>query len=52
MGEPIEDIANLRHEMYVRKSIEIGLADSKAGRTTDVDEVRAKFELDSKSSSD
>jgi len=32
-------------EIYVRQAIERGLADSKAGRTTDVKEVRAKYGL-------
>jgi hypothetical protein len=36
---------NLMHETYVRQSIEQGLADSEAGRTTSVEEVRAKFGL-------
>jgi hypothetical protein len=34
---------DLMHEIYVRQSIEKGLADSKAGRTTSVEEVRGKF---------
>jgi predicted transcriptional regulator len=34
---------DLIHEIYVREVIERGLADSKAGRTTDVREVRAKY---------
>ena len=33
------------HEIYVRQSIERGLADSLAGRTTSVEEVREKFGL-------
>jgi predicted transcriptional regulator len=36
---------DLMHEIYVRQSIEAGLADSKAGRVTDVAEVRARFSL-------
>ena len=36
---------DLMHEIYVRQSIEKGLADSEAGRTTSVEEVRAKFGL-------
>ena len=36
---------DLMHEIYVRQSIEAGLADSKAGRVTDVTEVRARFGL-------
>ncbi len=33
------------HEIYVRQAIEAGLADSEAGKATDVAEVRAKFGL-------
>jgi predicted transcriptional regulator len=36
---------DLIHEIYVRQSIEKGLADSEAGRTTSVEEVREKFGL-------
>jgi hypothetical protein len=36
---------DLMHEIYVRQSIEKGLADSKAGRTTSVEEIRKKFGL-------
>jgi hypothetical protein len=36
---------DLMHEIYVREVIERGLDDSKAGRTTDVREVRAKYGL-------
>lgn len=36
---------DLMHEIYVRETIERGLADSKAGRTRDVKEVRAKYGL-------
>ena len=36
---------DLMREIYVRQAIESGLADSKAGRTTDVKEVRAKYDL-------
>ena len=36
---------DLMHEIYVRKTIEKGMADSKAGRTRDVKEVRAKYGL-------
>lgn len=32
---------DLVHEIYVRQAIEAGLADSKAGRTTDVERVRS-----------
>jgi len=37
----------LMHEIYVRQSIEAGLADSEAGKVTDATEVRAKFGLES-----
>jgi predicted transcriptional regulator len=37
---------DLMHEIYVRQSIEAGLADSEAGRVRDVAEVRAKFGLE------
>ena len=36
---------DLMYEIYVRQAIESGLADSEAGRTLDVQEVRAKFGL-------
>ena len=36
---------DLMHEIYVREAIEKGLTDSKAGRTRDVREVRAKYGL-------
>jgi hypothetical protein len=36
---------DLMHEIYVREVIELGLADSKAGRTKDVKEIRAKYGL-------
>ena len=36
---------DLMHEIYVREAIERGLADSRAGRTTGVAEVRAKYGL-------
>ena len=36
---------DLMHEIFVRESIERGLADSKAGRTKYVREVRAKYGL-------
>jgi len=44
-----EDITwdELMHEIYVRQSIDAGLADSKAGRTVDVKAVREKFGLPS-----
>ena len=42
-----EDVTwdDLMHETYVRQAIEQGLADSKAGRTKSVQEVRAKYGL-------
>lgn len=36
---------DLMYKIYVRQTIEAGLEDSKAGRTIDVREVRAKFGL-------
>ncbi len=36
---------DLMYEIYVRQAIEAGLEDSKAGRTTNAKEVRAKFGL-------
>ncbi len=36
---------DLMYKIYVRQSIEAGLDDSKAGRTIDVKEVRARFGL-------
>lgn len=36
---------DLMREIYVRQAIESGLADSQAGRTTDVEQVRAQFGL-------
>ncbi len=36
---------DLMHQIYVRETIERGLADSRAGRTKDVKEVRAKYGL-------
>ncbi len=36
---------DLMYEIYVRQAIEAGLADSEAGRTLDVKEVRATFGL-------
>jgi len=38
---------DLMHEIYVRQSIEAGLADSEAGRVTDVADVRSRFGLQS-----
>ena len=44
-----EDVTwdQLMHETYVRQSIEAGLADSKAGKALDVNEVRERFGLTS-----
>ena len=36
---------DLMHEIYVREAIEKGLEDSRAGRTRDVAEIRAKHDL-------
>ncbi len=36
---------DLMHEIYVRQAVESGLADSNAGRTTDVEKVRSEFGL-------
>ena len=36
---------DLMREIYIREVIDQGLADSKAGRTRDVKEVRVKFGL-------
>jgi predicted transcriptional regulator len=33
------------HQIYVRETIERGLADSQAGRTMGVEEVRSKYGL-------
>jgi len=38
---------DLMHEIYVRQSIEAGLADSQAGKSVDVAEVRERFGLSS-----
>lgn len=42
-----EDVTwdDLMHQIYVRQSIEAGLADSKAGKTVDVKTVRERFGL-------
>jgi len=37
----------LMHEIYVRQSIDAGVADSKAGKTIDVKAVRERFGLPS-----
>ena len=36
---------DLMREIYIREAIERGLADSNAGRTKDVQDVRAKYGL-------
>ncbi|MDT8445194.1 MAG: hypothetical protein RQ722_12940 [Desulfuromonadales bacterium] len=36
---------DLMHEIYVRETIERGLADSRAGRTMSVRDVRSKYGL-------
>ncbi len=36
---------DLMREIYVRQAIESGLADSEAGRTMDVEQLRARFGL-------
>jgi hypothetical protein len=36
---------DLMHDIYVRQSIEAGLADSQAGRVTSVEQVRKNFGL-------
>lgn len=36
---------DLMYQIYVRQTIEAGLADSEAGKTYEVREVRAKFGL-------
>ena len=36
---------DLMYQIYVRETIESGLADSEAGRVTDVDKVRQEFGL-------
>ena len=41
---------DLMYQIYVRQTIEAGLADSEAGRVTDVDEVREEFGLPAKAS--
>lgn len=37
---------DLMREIYVRESIEKGLADSRAGRVKDTKEIRARFGLE------
>ena len=36
---------DLMHQIYVREAIERGLADSKDGKTKNVDEIRNKYGL-------
>lgn len=38
---------DLMHEIYVRQSIEAGLADSEAGKIVDASDVRKRFGLPS-----
>ena len=38
---------DLMEEIYVRQAIERGLADSEAGRTRSVEDVRSKYGLES-----
>ena len=42
-----EDVTwdDLMYQIYVRQTIEAGLADSEAGRVTDVEKVREEFGL-------
>ena len=37
---------DLMREIYVRQAIESGLADSQAGRTTNVESIRAEYGLE------
>ena len=37
---------DLMYEIYVRQAIERGLADSEAGRTTPVEQIRSKYGLE------
>ncbi len=37
---------DLMYEIYVRQAIERGIADSDAGRTTPVEQIRAKYGLE------
>ncbi len=43
---PFNDSRSMEHEIDVRQEIEAGLADSDAGRTTPVEEVRRRFGLE------
>ena len=36
---------DLMYQIYVRQNIEAGLADSEAGRVTDVEDIRKEFGL-------
>jgi hypothetical protein len=42
---PLSTWEDLVHEIYIRQAVEAGLADSQAGRTTDVEQVRSSFGL-------
>jgi hypothetical protein len=37
---------DLMYEIYVRQAIERGMADSEAGRTTPIEQIRAKYGLE------
>jgi hypothetical protein len=37
---------DLMHQIYIRQTLEKGLADSEAGRTSSVESVREKFGLE------
>lgn len=43
---PLNDSHSMEHEIDVRHEIDSGLADSAAGRTTPVEEVRRRFGLE------
>ena len=48
MVEKLPDNASwddLMHEIYVRQAIEAGLEDSRAGKLSSLEDVRAKFGL-------
>jgi hypothetical protein len=36
---------DLMYEIYVRQAVERGMADSEAGRTTPIEQIRAKYGL-------
>jgi hypothetical protein len=37
---------DLMYEIYVRQAVERGMADSEAGRTTPIEQIRAKYGLE------